>query len=318
MIRQVNNMKKKLMDKMTIIAKTAPDPIQIRSRVRAGATFFEIQLLNREIDIEAILDLVKNVNVVSVHTPIVYYADNYWDELLLTDLNDDIYKEIFFDTCKLADTLATYYGHNIIAIIHCDICLYELQKYELSKIQNTFGEVLKRYRNIQVGLENISPIRDNPLRLNNGWLMGPADIVNYLNGVLEDNKFVTILDICHLEMAQYFLNLYKSSDIFESFPGYQIEDYLDKYNSTLGMIHLNSAEADGYGRKHGHIASINLVKKVLLYFLKKNKSVPYICLEVKETDYKKCVNYQQAYQNINMAIEELENEQFAGLYNSII
>ena len=311
------NLDNKYISNISIMGKSAPDSEQLKNRIEAGVKKFEIQLMSNDIDVNNILELVNDIDVISVHTPIIYYDFTHWGEMLLTDLFTEKYKRVFYETCRLANILAENNNHDVIVVIHCDISIFELKKYELEKIENVLITAANMYPKILVGLENISPLRNEPLRLNNGWFMGPAEIAEYLNKTIHEERFITILDICHMQMAQYLLESYKDSEIYKSFPGFALEDYLESYVKTLKLIHLNKAEADGYGKKHGLVAPTDLVKRVLKFFYDKKIEIPYICIEVKEKDYNKCANYLLAYENVSEAIKEMYDEQFAAEYNEI-
>lgn len=303
----------KKMDELKILAKAAIDKEQISNKLYYGSKMFEIQLLENQFNISDILEVLKDVDVIAVHSPVIYCKNGDWEEIMLSDLDSIYEKKIFLKTCYLANSLALYYGHNVTIVIHCDISSYELNKFHLDYITNIIGIVMKEFPFIEIGLENISPIRNNPFRLNNGCLWGPAEVAECLKYILETDRIGTVLDICHMEMTQFLLNRYKKSDFYMKFPLYEVEDYLIKYSSSLRIIHLNEAKEDGYGSRHGLVASQNTVKRILKYLNNDGNCNPFICLEVKESDYRKSCNYIKAYKNIEKAIKELNQEYIADL-----
>ena len=301
----MSNRKLKIQD-LSIVCKAA-DSEQVNDKVQFGVKSFEIQILDANFDTEKIKKIFSDVDVVSVHSPVIYHDSGNWDELLISDLNESRTLDTFVRTCNLAQELAFEKKHRVVVVVHCDLSLSELTKFKLDFILKAFCHALDSFPDVEIGLENISPIRGNPMRFDNGWYMGPAEIAEYCNGLFNTDRIGSVLDICHMEMAQFLLDRYKDSEIYSLLANYNTEKDLEKYSATLKIIHLNEAVLDGYGSRHGVVASEDVIHRILKFFMETNKKFPHLCIEVKEKDYTKGINTRKTFENIKRVIASYDN-----------
>ena len=267
-----------------VLAKALADEKQIYSKIDKGAKRFEIQLVDDKFEPNDVYKKICNFEIHSIHTPLIYGTEKSWEEICISDLDFLDKNRVVQKTCVLAQNVADIQKHNVSVVLHCDLSLYEIKKYRMIYIYRIIDSLLTHCPNIDICLENISSIRLKPFRLDNGALFGAAEIAEHLNQVLDTKRVGAVLDICHMQMMQYMLACFSNSEIYTSIPQHDMKSFFKVYAPTLRLVHLNEAEKDGYGKRHGQVASVETVKEVLQGCLD-NGCMPHFCLEVKEKNY---------------------------------
>lgn len=272
--------------------KTILDKNETLGKFNKGARKFEIQLLDnfmeKGFNLKKAFDEFdkKEVDVISVHSPISWNLDN--GTIYLEHLTSDYYKELFFKVCEFAQLFADYYKHPVNVIIHNSFRFenYMLIPSLLEGIIEIINLVSEQYPDIIVEIENTTPMSIdysiNPYFCS-GVLFENVEIVKYLNKNCKKAICKTVIDVCHYLTSIRVIKL-------TTYRKFSLEDLFITHHGIVGTIHL--ANVKDLGVRNGEHGcgfektkeDINLLKEVLSYIDKYAKDAD-ICLEISEKDY---------------------------------
>ena len=133
-------------DRMLLVAKSSCDRKQLLDRLSKGFKHIELQLtkdfldknLNLEKYYQDILD--PDWDILSVHMPLISGGQDI--DLEFFSLPE--YKEVFENTCELAEKCAEYYNHPVTIVIHSSFTLrmYELIPILFDYIKDLFSKII--------------------------------------------------------------------------------------------------------------------------------------------------------------------------------
>jgi hypothetical protein len=213
---------------------------------------------------------------------------------------------------RLAQYCAEYWKHRVKIVIHCSLSMEDFMEYELfrKRLVQTLAVYFEEYPQVDLVIENVVPMEykrteyTHP-RLYNGIFLDTPLIAGYLHERF-GNRIGTVLDICHAMMTEKYLTAFmREADFAEDLA--EIDFSLDHYfrsNAELcRLIHFNDFIGNGYRRNHGTgFTSQEKVDGILDLYRKYQYNCP-LTIEIREDDYKNCVNYRMT----KGMIEEWEN-----------
>lgn len=284
---------------MLIYAKSALNKEQIDVKNNIGCDGIEIQLLGELVkeglgsyyNINEVIDLseFEDYNIKVVHAPIL-------SKIGLSDINLEDFlgknHKLLEQTLYIANYFGEVQGETIVVVIHSECTLNRLKSDESfwNKLLCTFDIFLTKYKNIEIAIENVTPIRsykDGYLTLGNNFTFENTDIANELNKELNTNRFGTCLDICHAMMAERYVGkIYEGLE--EASGDYSLDAYFKKNKTLIKLIHLADFKGNGYGKEnHGtpfgkH--NKDKLRSIIDLYNKYEYKCP-ITLEVREDDF---------------------------------
>lgn len=284
---------------MLIYAKSALKKDQIDVKNNIGCDGIEIQLLGELVkdgigsyyDINEIVNLKEfnDCNIKVVHAPIL-------SKVGLSDMNLEDFSgkhhKLLEQTFYIANYFGEIQGETIIIVIHseCNLKTLKSDESKWAKLICTFDILLSKYKNVEIAIENVTPIRsykNGYLTLGNNFTFENIDIANELNKELRTNRFGTCLDICHAMISERYANkIYEGLE--ETSGDYSLNAYFKRNKSLIKLIHLADFKGNGYGKEnHGtpfgkH--NKDKLRDIINLYNKYNYSCP-ITLEVREDDF---------------------------------
>lgn len=304
---------------MLLVAKSSCDRKQLLDRLSKGFKYIELQLtkdfldknLNLEKYYQDILD--PNWDILSVHMPLISGGQDI--DLEFFSLPE--YKEVFENTCELAEKCAEYYNHPVTIVIHSSFTLrmYELIPILFDYIKDLFSKIILKYPNITFSFENVFPIniKDDHIFLQNNVFLENPILVQYFNNYFGKQLFFSTLDICHLLGTLHVMELFKDESKYQKY-NFTIEDYFKSNASTINNIHFNNIVGCGLDKmKHSAAFDKHSTKDIELvkYLLKMYKKYNYNCqitLEIDEINYENAILAKEAKDLILELLESLEKE----------
>lgn len=294
--------------KPTIYAKASLSHEQIDVKNRIGCDGIEIQLLNelvadrekhiyRNTEDAFNLSEFANENIKVVHCP------------LLSGVGD-VLLEMFVDTqdIELLDRvcyIANYYGteqHKTIVVIHSESYYSTVSDLgdTWERIKNTINYLLYFYPNIEIVIENVSPIRGigkgGNMHLSNNFGFDNIEMIRRLRDELHTDRVGTCLDTCHAMLTDKYISaLYR--EVADREPeDYSMKKFFEENKEYCKLIHLADIKGSGYGKgRHGvsfedNPQSIERLKEIINLYKVYDYKCP-ITLEVEETDYLTCEGF---------------------------
>jgi hypothetical protein len=280
---------------LKIVAKSGCSIQQLEDRIHKGFKYLELQLSKEFVenkfnihDYNHLLD--SRWDVQSIHMPLIPDGDEFNMEYL----GATKYAQVFFQTCKLAQTCADYYEHPITIVIHCGLPLNTLLKMpdSLTKIESMFTQALEYYKDVNFSIENIPAfgIKNNVMKFKQNCFTENVEIAQYFNKQLCTDSFHTTLDICHYLMTQLSMQFVLDFDKWK-FVKRDLDFYFRENKDTINNIHLNNIREIGI-LKMNHGASfdasnqqdMDLLDEVFHLYQKYHYSCN-LTLEVDEEDY---------------------------------
>lgn len=283
------------------IAKTSLGVEYVKDKIKRGCDGLEIQLLQdwtikpkEKKEIEKILE---NANdVVGIHTPLLYSDDN--PEWLCNIVTAPYVAEIF----ELADYCAKKYKHRVYVLFHNNAP----SKWDTERIYPTIKAYLDKYKDVDIVLENITPVRTEAegLVFANGCLTEAHKLVKYYNDKYGEKRFYTCLDTCHLTITNRVAEALGLTDRTKS-----LETCLEEMKDSLKVIHIADAKNFSFNKgEHGLVIDEEMAKRIL-QTIKELKIEPYLVLEVVEEDYTRSVNFEKELK----ILKKVEREEHNGL-----
>ena len=290
-----------------IYAKAAMNHDQIQVKKELGCNGIEIQLLselkgdNTWYTLESVFNLkeFENEPVSIVHAPLLSgYGDMTLEQM--ADIQDCT---VFYETCRLADFFGKKQNKIITVVVHSETFLGFIEGLEgtFPNIEQMIFNALNQFSNIQIGIENVSPLRGigkgNSLHLANNFKFDNVELVNKLRKDLNTNRIGTVLDTCHAMLAKKYIDCLYNEIGDRPYEDLSLDAYFRENKDTCFLIHLCGMKGSGYGKgKHGtafHLDNPEELSKCLdiikLYNLY-NYSCP-ITLEIEESDFSICDGY---------------------------
>ena len=296
------------MRKVPIIAKVILNDEQLKHKLELGCDGMELQLYEELYAGEGTSNVkpwgsVVNIHqlskypIVSVHMPLRKQGLDVMLEYLLNPLM----QRQFENVCSLANAI----GHNrqcsILVVLHSEANHGTLLSMGiLEPIALYIRDILRRYPNIEIGIENLMPIfsmGESGYTLSNDCGFSSISIAKYLRTKLGTHRVGTVLDTCHaVSASRTIVAIEKMLD------GDQTRGSLDilfglmnSSDNVCKEIHL--ANAYGFGiKKESHgtpfvTAEDEALLHNILDLYKVNKMKCPICIEIQEKDYTNCVSY---------------------------
>lgn len=291
---------------MKICGKASLNRGQIQDKIDKGCNCLELHLGNEwkvphnEMSLSCIYknykNLIKMVDIIAVHIPMVEPSL----ELLVHPFNIKLLEE----TCKLAEKCASYWNHRVVVVVHTESCFELISRMNnvLSNIHEEVIELLNKYPNVDLGIENVTPITmyEGSYKLRGGVLNDNVRLARSFN----DKRVGTVFDACHGRITEKYLRAMSQHGIYQE---YDFEWLMSCNRNNLKLIHLASFKGSGYGKYHG-IACTN--KEEMLQFCKIYKKLGLNCpitLEVIEDDYLDSKNYVKTRELLEMCWREINN-----------
>lgn len=297
---------------MLIYAKSALKKKDIDTKIAIGCDGIEIQLLSELVDgrvgryfkaDEAFeLSKFKEYPIKVVHCPLL---SSYG----LVDVNIESFVSRDFSlleqVCYIADYFGKIQSRNVLVVVHSEMNIDNMIAVDiLDKVVNTIGYMLMKFRNIEVVLENVTPLRKvykGEIYLSNNFHFDNVKIVQYIRKELNTNRVGTCLDTCHAMIAdKYIKEIYRIIGDIE-YKDFSLESFFDVNKDVIKLIHLSDVNGNGYGRgKHG-IRFTDKTKDRLKYIIGLYEKYTYKCpitLEVEETDYLICDGYKETRETL--------------------
>ena len=297
---------------MLIYAKSALKIKDIDTKIDIGCDGIEIQLLSELVDgrvgryfkaDEAFeLDKFNEYPVKVVHCPLL---SSYG----LADVNIESFVSRDFSLLEQVCYIADYFGKiqsiSVLVVIHSEMNMDNMIAVNiLDRVVNIVGYMIMKFRNIEIVLENVTPLRKvykGEIYLSNNFHFDNIKITNYIRKELNTERVGTCLDTCHAMIAdKYMKEIYRILGDLE-YKDFSLESFFDFNKDVIKLIHLSDVNGNGYGRgKHG-IRFTDKTKDRLKYIIDLYKKYGYTCpitLEVEETDYLICDGYKETRETL--------------------
>lgn len=310
-----------------IVAKSALNKKQMQRKIDLGADALEIQLLsefikpeNRDKELNEIfldLDELLNFPVESVHAPLCEYDDNGVDvPPNIEVLSQPKFLDIFKKTFELANMYGIKQNKKVKIVFHTEIDMTRINVVNNETWKNILkivDEYLDAYKNVDICIENVLPIRkikkDGQIVLGSGFGFDNVIMCDLFKKESKyPERFFTVLDTCHAEVSRMttsYLNKY-NGDV--NLSHYQIENYFKQNQKDCGLIHLSRTLRNGMGPKnHGQPFNpndqedINVLKEYVRLYKKYSYNCPLV-LEVAEVDY----NLSEGFKDTLESLKRLE------------
>lgn len=292
---------------MIIYAKSSLSKEQLDVKMNIGCDGIEIQLLSELVDGEIgryskATDIFKlsdfnKYPIKVVHCPLLWRYG-------LADVNIESFACNDFDLLDQVCYIANYFGElqsdKIIVVIHSEVNMDNLVAVDLlRKVVSTISYMLMKYKNIEIAIENVTPLRkvyQGEICFCNNFHFDNIALVKYIREELKTERVGTCLDTCHAMITdRYMTEIYKILEDIE-YKDYSLDSYFEKNKDYIKLIHLSDFRGNGYKKgKHGVRFTENTkdrLKDIIGMYNKYNYKCP-ITLEVNETDYSLCDGYKE-------------------------
>ena len=156
----------------------------------------------------------------SIHSP--FYHDTGFSLIDLAHEEGHMALEVLME---FAEHVAEYRGHKVSLIIHCTCSLRAFEDYYCEKVIDAGIELLPKYPNVDISIEN--GLIDTH---NSCWLDEPVFMVEELNRAIPGNRFHTTLDIWKVLLVE--------KGFEPIWPEYNLEWFMERFAETCDVIHL--------------------------------------------------------------------------------
>lgn len=310
---------------MKLYAKASLDRDEIREKIRCGCDGIEYNLTEEFMIYGASFqdyypeDIFTAHNVEAVHVPCMANRQMMHMEHIFQHEDYSVITNVF----RLAQYCAELWDHRVLIVIHCGLSMYDFMEFELLRkvLERRLKSLLEEYPLVDMAIENVvgmeyKPDRGDVPRLCNGIFLDTAQIVGYLREKFGD-RIGSVLDTCHAMMTEKYMSVWlKEADFYpkerETFPekiDYRIENYFRANQRICKLIHFNDFVKNGYQENHGTgFVSQEKVDHLLALYRKYRYDCP-LTLEIREDDYKNCVNFRNTKRMIESNLKR--NGEFA-------
>lgn len=294
-------------NRIRIYAKASFHSEEIREKIRCGCDGLEFNLQEdflqkgRCFETCYLQECFTMHNVEVVHVP--FYGNGQVMNLEHVFQHEDLspIRHVF----RLAQYCADIWKHRILIVIHCSLSYFDFMQYELfrHRLEKALEQLFSEYPMTDLALENVIPMEyketsEESPRLCNGIFTDLIKITEYLQERFGE-RAGSVLDICHAAMTQkYMTRLLSAADFLpQKNPpehlDYSMEHYFQMHQKTCKLIHFNSFTGNGYAQNHGTAFQKQEDAAALLKLYKKYGYSCPLTLEIREDDYKNCINYRK-------------------------
>lgn len=290
-----------------IYAKASLHAGEIQEKIKCGCDGLELHLQKDFIEkgscFEACYgqELFMMHNIEAVHVP--FYGNGQVMNLEQIFQHEDIspVRHVF----RLAQYCADLWKHRILVVIHTSLSYFDFIEYEWfrRRLENILQQFFEEYPMVDLGVENVIPMEyqkhpEESLRLCNGTFTDLTKMVHYLRERFGE-RVGSVLDVCHAAMTRKYLSaLLEAADFLprKNPPrelDYSMEHYFQMHQGICRLIHLNDFTGNGYAHNHGTpFQEQEKVDELMRLYYQYAYHCP-ITLEIREDDYKDCVNYRR-------------------------
>lgn len=313
-----------------IYAKSTLNPEDLLDKQTRGNDGIEIQLfgelfadsMERYKRFENVFDksLLLNSNIKVIHAPLLdkTYSSMFpglpVGDITIEDMLIEPIRNLFLEICSLANYIGDNVNDTINIVFHTKYCLEDFKRNQLfESLVNLLGFSLSTFPNIEISIENLSPICGSvkeEMFINSNHLFDNVVLCRELRRLLNTERIGTVLDICHAKMTQTILgSIYTRCFSTDEYPTFR--NYFKNNKDVIKLIHLNTCINNGYGKYHGLPYDINnpAQKKELEEIISLYKEFDYTCpitLEVRESSYTDSVNYTMTKEAVQICINSLD------------
>lgn len=294
---------------MKLYAKASLDINEIKEKIYCGCDGIEFNL-TKEFMLygNSFLDhyskeIFTAHNIEAVHVPCMANGQMIHMEHIFQHEDHSAITNVF----RLAQYCAKVWNHRVLIIIHCGLSMYDFMEFELFRqvLESRLEVLLKEYPLVDMAVENVvameyKPEKEAIPRLCNGIFLDIVEIVSYLREKFGE-RIGSVLDVCHAMMTEKYMSLWlKEADFYpkaeEKLPdkiNYQIENYFKANQKVCKLIHFNDFTGNGYQINHGTAFTSQAKVDYLLELYRKYQYDCPLTLEIREDDYKNCVNFRK-------------------------
>lgn len=290
-----------------IYAKASFIPEEIREKIRCGCDGLEFNLqkdfLMKGSCFETcyLQELFTMYNVEAVHVP--FYEDGQVMNMEHIFSHEDVspVRNVF----RLAQYCADIWKHRILVVIHTSLSYFDFIEYELfrRRLEHVLQKFFDDFPMVDLAVENVVPMEykedsGKSPRLCNGIFTDLTEIVGYLRERFGE-RVGSVLDICHAAMTEKYLTaLLAAADFLPqtSRPkhlDYGMEHYFQMNQGICKLIHFNDFTGNGYMENHGTAFQDQKKVEALLELYRKYQYDCPMTLEIREEDYRNCINYRK-------------------------
>lgn len=293
-----------------LVYKTTLDKKQMISKVNMGWGRFEVQLLNEfanGIDVSELAALAELhlPDVVSVHTPLGDLPNGSVD---VYDFESDRVLDALKYTCKLANILASWYGHKIYVVLHSS-----LHREEISDSSNKFlkamyelSNILYEYSSIELCIENVMPFSfsgKSGRRFYNGSMVDVKYFVDSLRESLPNKVSSRVNTLCD------FTHLISYCRVLESIGASEEGELHEQFKaaSESPIIHFANCIGNGiHCKDHGvGFTEDNKLLRLYIDIIERYWNIDAnIVLEIQEEDYTVCSSTLKTLEVMKKVLEE--------------
>ena len=235
-------------------------------------------------------------DVVTIHSPLIprEKASGYDCVTLEGAVADKFMYEALRCSFQLADIFAKKFNHKVGVNVHIEHDIEDLLALDLiDRIEDMLRKLFNTYPMVDLYIENVIPLMSDTngnTIARSGCFNEPAAIAKYFNSVLYGKsgqmRCYSTLDVCHA------LVTIRTQMAVGLEPRLSLEEYFEKYASTIKQIHLCNVKNFGYGKgEHGCTFKDDeeLLDTILTYI---ERYCPFadLVLEVYEDDYANPIN----------------------------
>ena len=291
--------------KLKIYAKASFDSAEIREKIRCGCDGLEYNLqedfLHRGSCFETcyLQEYFTMYNVEAVHVP--FYANGLVMNMEHVFQHEDVspIRNVF----RLAQYCSELWKHKVLVVIHSSLSYYDYMEFELfrRRLKEVLGQFFADYPMVDLAVENVIPMEykqngaESP-RLCNGTFTDLTSIVCDLREQFGE-RVGTVLDLCHAAMTEKYMKvLLEAADFLphKNLPehlDYSMEHYFRIHQGICRLLHFNDFTGNGYAQNHGTPLENEEKAAAWMRFYDKYAYDCPLTLEIREADYKNCVNY---------------------------
>ena len=297
---------------MLIYAKSALKKKDIDTKIAIGCDGIEIQLLSELVDgkigryfkADEVFKLedFKDYPIDVIHCPLLCSYG-------LSDVNIESFAcndfSLFEQVCYIADYFGKIKSKNTLVVVHSELNIDNMIAVDiLRKVVSTVSYMLMKYTNIEIAIENVTPLRKvykDEIYFCNNFHFDNIKLAKYIRKELNTDRVGTCIDICHAMITnRYMKEIYRKLNDIE-YKDFTLDNYFEQNRDIVKLVHLADFKGNGYGKgKHG-IRFTNQTKDRLSYILSLYDKYNYKCpvtLEVEETDYLVCDGYKETRETI--------------------
>lgn len=248
--------------------------IHLDDTYRKPITFIEFEKLTREFNKLC-------PDIIAIHAPVTYECnkDRHVDLNML--VNDNSMLAGIMNAFMMAGYYAAKYGHKVGVIVNMSVPVdITIDKGELGFIYSTLTSLFKQYSDVDLYIENSTPIGSDSITFRNAHLLEPVQMANTLNDMIGEERVFTVLNTCHMKIS---IGTYLALNLKAPL---SVNDYFKEYSSTCKLIHFSNAI--GVAAKNGHCGfddSEDDTLKQFISLIEDYMSNVDVVLEVKEDDY---------------------------------